>query len=119
MEHKIHNHLCLGIEKMFTEIMQFYYITYMATPSAPSSLNLQFWYLFSSHHYYTFSLSDLCPGVEKIQEIYINFMLFTRKYSPLEGGRCKTYNFLSLYPTDVTRGIRLLWSSPQTRDTHT
>ena len=63
--------LCLGVEKkIFKEIMHFYYMTYMAIPQhknhCPGGHEIyNFGRPFLGHHYYIFSLSDLCLGLEK------------------------------------------------------
>ena len=62
--------LCLGVEKIFTEIMYFHYVTYMATPQrknpCPGGHEIyNFGRPFLSNHYVIFSLSELCLEVEK------------------------------------------------------
>ena len=69
--------VCLGVEKkFFNDIMQFHYMTYMATPlhknPCPRVLEIyNFGRPFLGHHCYKLGLSDACPlpvlrlGVEK------------------------------------------------------
>ena len=78
----IHHHcilslsdLCLGVKmKIFKEIMHFHYMTYryMDTPLQKNPCtggheiyNHNFGRPFLGHHYYTLSLSEPCPWVEK------------------------------------------------------
>ena len=64
--------LCLGVKKIFKEIMHFHYtcMTYMATPQHKNPCtrgheSYSFGRPFLGHDYYILSLSDLCLGVEK------------------------------------------------------
>ena len=98
------SYLCLGIKKkIFKEIMQFHYMTYMATPQhknpCPRSHQIyNFGKLFLGHHYYILSLSDLCLGVEKtiFEEImyfhYLTYMATPQRKNPCRGGH-EIYNF--------------------------
>ena len=62
---------------------------------------------FLGHYYYTLSLSELRPGIEKkiFLKKYINFTLFTAKLPPLWVGGHEIYNFLSPYPTNASYQI--------------
>ena len=61
---------------------------------------------FLVHHYYTLSLTEPCPGVEKrifLLKKYIKFTLLTPKLPTLlKSGGHENCNFLSPYPTNAT-----------------
>ena len=66
------SNICLGVEqKIFEEIINFHYMTHMATPQhknpCPGGHEIyNFGRPFLRHDYYIFSLFDLCLGVKKI-----------------------------------------------------
>ena len=126
--------LCLDVEKkIFKEIMQFHYMTYMATPvhknPCPRGHEIyNFGRPFLGHHYYILGLSDLCLGIEKnifkeiMQFHYMTYMATYRRrffnfvnsfslflnYLPLEKGGALHLNKLeSPSPKDALCQVRL------------
>ena len=77
--------LCLGVEKILKEIMQFHYRTYHALAGSHGIYNVV--RLFHGHHYYAFSLSESYPRVEKkiFKEIMHFYYMPQHKKPCLEG----------------------------------
>ena len=87
------SNLCLGVEKIFKEIMHFHYMTYMATPwhknPCPGGHEIyNFGRPFLGHHYYTLSFYGSCMGVEKeiFKEIHQFNTFYPKITSPWGGG---------------------------------
>ena len=53
--------------------MHFHYMTYMATPQPWGHIIYSFGRPFLDHRYYTLSLTELCPGEEKIFKEILQF----------------------------------------------
>ena len=104
------SHLCYRVEKTISKLS--HCMTYMAMnqhkkPCEVGHEIYNFGRPFLGHYYYTLSLSELRPGIEKkiFLKKYINFTLFTTKLPPLWVGGHEIYNFLSPYPTNASYQI--------------